>query len=96
MAPTQTAAQLSRNGKKTHITKHLKCILASKDEIMTRKKDSELDYAASNVKKHYKTYKKYAQTIQSELDAASASQQQYEDEAEEIRQTDEDVEEAKS
>ena len=42
----------------------------------------------------YKNTTNHTRT-QSELSAANASQQQYEDEAEEKRQTDEDVEEAK-
>ena len=63
---------------------------------MTRTKLADLDLYASRVQKHYETYKNYAQTIQSELVAANASQQQYDDEVKEIRQTDEDVEEAKS
>ena len=96
MAPTLTATQTSRNGTKSHITKHLKLILALKTEIMTRPLLADLDLCASRVQKYYETYKNYATTIQSELSASNASQQQYEDEAEEIRQTDEDVEEAKS
>ena len=96
MAPALTATQTSRNGTKSHITKHLNLILGLKTEIMTLQLLAELDLYASRVQKHYETYKNYATTIQSELSAANASQQQYEDEAEEKRQTDEDVEEAKS
>ena len=96
MAPTLTATQTSRNGTTTHITKHLKLILALKTEIMARPILADLDLYASRVQKYYETYKNYATTIQSELSAANASQQQYEDEAEETRQMDEDVEEAKS
>jgi hypothetical protein len=63
---------------------------------MTRPTLADLDLYASRVQKYYETYKNYETTIQSELSAANASQQQYEDEAEETRQMDEDVEEAKS
>ena len=96
MAPALTATQTSRNGTKSHITKHLNLILGLKKEIMALELVTGLDLYASRVQKHYETYKNYATTIQSELSAANASQQQYEDEAEENRQTDEDVEEAKS
>ena len=96
MAPALTATPTSRNGTKSHITKHLNLILSLKTEIMTLQLLAELDLYASRVQKHYETYKNFATTIQSELSAANASQQQYEDEAEEKRQTDEDVEEAKS
>ena len=86
----------SRNGTKAHMTKHLKLISALKTEIMTRPMLADLDLYASRVQKYYETYKNYAMTIQSELSAANASQQQYEDEAEETRQIDEEMEEAKS
>ena len=76
--------------------KQLNLILGLKKEIMTLEWVAELDLYASRVQRQYETYKNYATAIQSELSAANASQQQYEDEAEEKRQTDEDVEEAKS
>jgi hypothetical protein len=76
--------------------KTFKINFSLKTEIMTRTLLADLELYASRVHKYYETYKNYATTIQSELSAANASQQQYEDEAEETRQIDEDVKEAKS
>ena len=63
---------------------------------MTRKKAVDLELAARKLKTYCETYKGYTQAIQAELDVANASQQEYDDEKEKIRQPDKNVEGSKS
>lgn len=63
---------------------------------MTRKIINDLELSRTRLKTYFKMYKSCAQTIQSELNSANASQKDYVDESEEIRHADEEIEEARS
>jgi hypothetical protein len=85
----------SRQGIKRNIANAIKAIETYDSQLMAQKKADELDGLRTRPKNYFSKYTEESIKIQQELDDADAPQEDYENEAETVRLTEEEVGAAK-